>query len=84
MEAKSPKVLASLGWKMLKKFSCSNCDYVGRSKTFYKRKASDSDSWVLMPPYPWSLKYLLRTTSKYKGCPKCGKPLDVPEETPKC
>ena len=72
------------GRELSKKYLCCECGFVGKPKTYFKKKTYEdrpSDK-SFGPPYPWSYIYWKRTTVKYKACAKCGSTqitTDVPQ-----
>lgn len=68
---------------MLKRFICSNCGYLGRSKSFTKGSILlELVLWLclILPGFIYSL---WRLSSRYKACPMCKAPNMLPLNSPR-
>ena len=68
---------------MAKENICSNCGYVGKSKSVTKGSTLIELFLWLLFIIPGLLYSLWRLSSRYQACPKCGASHMVPLDTPR-
>ncbi|MDI6844923.1 MAG: hypothetical protein QME28_02175 [Candidatus Saccharicenans sp.] len=62
--------------------ACTNCGFVGRPKKYTRGSLVREIILWLLAVVPGIFYSVWRISTRYEGCPECGAPLMIPENSP--